>query len=178
MAFDRSESEEIGNVDPEKLPTADITVESHIHYAMAGSFPLQIAELFFTAEGFYIAEYSYITPLFGLGTGKHNKDANAMQAMLDQYGIDAVLLHADHVVWLNYVQIDKIMLYSGGWIGRPKITIYTADHQSYAYRLFGDREFDAIVEDVSATAEKYDMEVAERNVFGFKPRENLKRFFS
>lgn len=172
-----ADSDDIGEVDPDAVPTADIAVEATVHFGMAGTFPMRVAELFFTSRGLYLAEYSYITPLWGLGTRKHRRDASAVRALYEKYGIDAVLLHADRVLWLDYDFLDRIALYTGGWLGRPKVTVFAADGPSYAYRLFGDREFDAVAADVRAAADRHGVAVSVTDGVGFHPRRNLARFF-
>lgn len=163
--------------DPDELPTSDIEVEATVHFGMTGTFPMRMAELFFTSDGVYIAEYSYITPVLGLGTRKHRKNADAMQAMYDRYGIDAVLLQADRVFWLDYDLLDRVVMYTGGWFGRPKVAIFSTDGPSYAYRLIGDREFEEVVADVRPTVERHGVDLAVRDEVGFTPRRNVARFF-
>ena len=109
IAPDPSEGVEL---DPEEraafedLPETEITVEAHVHYGMTGSFPLRMAELFFADDGLHVAEYGYVTPLFGLGMRTHKRDATAMRRVYEVHGIDEVLLQADSVVWLNYDAAD------------------------------------------------------------------------
>lgn len=166
-----------GETDPRALPTSDIEVEAHVHFAMAGSFPLRMAEFFFTDSGVFVAEYSYIMPLFGLGLKTHHKNADAMAAIYDRYGIDGVLMHGDKLLWFNYGMIDRVALYSGGVIGRPKVTIYAEDGESYAYRLLGEYDFDELTADLNACASSHGMTVESRDGIGLNPRENLARFF-
>lgn len=177
MAADNEQNGDVSQADPEELPSTDIAVEAHVHFAMTGSFPLRIAELFFTETGLYIAEYSYITPLFGLGTRKHRKDASAMEALFDRFGIDAVLLHADRVIWLAYDNIDQIIVYSGGKYGRPKVSVFETNGTSYAYRLLGERDFDSLTEGITETGQTHEVDVLVSNSLGFNPRRNVRRFF-
>lgn len=174
----RKDDAEIGKVDPDSLPSSEIDVEAHIHFGMTGSFPLRIGELFLTTSGLYIAEYSYITPMFGLGTRKHRKDAGAMQALFERYGIDAVLLQADKFFWLAYELIEEIKLYSGGRYGRPKVTVFSTDGSSHAYRLIGERDFAKIADEVTTAAAPYDLDVTVENSLGFHPRRNIQRFLN
>lgn len=177
MAADHEQEDRVSQADPEELPSADINVETHVHFGMTGSFPLRIAELFFTETGLYIAEYSYITPLFGLGTRKHRKDANAMEVLFERFGIDAVLLHADRVIWLSYESISQLVIYSGGKYGRPKVTVFEGDGQSYAYRLLGERDFDGLTEEISNRGQDHAFDVVVKNALGFNPQRNIRRFF-
>lgn len=174
----QKEDEEIGKVDPDSLPSSEIEVEAHIHFGMTGSFPLRIGELFLTNTGVYLAEYSYITPMFGLGTRKHRKDAGAMQALFERYGIDAVLLQADKFYWFAYGAVEELVLYSGGRYGRPKVTVFTTNDTSHAYRLIGEREFEQMVDEVKTAGETHDLTIRVEDRLGLHPQRNLRRFFS
>ena len=163
--------------DPDDLPSSDIEVEAAVHFLMRGTFPMRIAEVFFTARGVYLADYSYITPLLGLGTRKHRKNAQAMQELYGTFGVDAVLVQADQVTWLDYGLLHRIELYSGGRFGRPKLTVYTTDGPSYAYRSLGDRDFESMVSDVRSVADRHGLDLEVSDAVGFTPRRNVRRFF-
>ncbi len=164
--------------DFEDLPSTGIEVEYHVHYGMTGSFPLRMAEVFFADDGVYIAEYAYITPLFGLGFRKHRREAVGMERIYEIHGIDEVLLQADGVHWLNPKGIERVILYSGGWLGRPKVAIYTVDGLSYAYRLHEEVRFDELVGGISDWGDRYDVDVVDRYGLGFTPVESLWRFLN
>lgn len=161
----------------EDLPNTDIEVETHVHFGMAGSFPLRLAELFFADDGLHIVEYSYITPMFGLGTRKHRREARAMQAVYDHHGLDEVLLQGDSVTWLNYDAVERVVLYAGGWLGRPKITVYAADGQSYAYRLHEEGNVVDVASRIEESADRHGFDVELQTGLGFTPTENVRRFF-
>jgi hypothetical protein len=175
-----SEAEKVDLDEFEDLPSTDIEPELHVHFGMAGSFPLRIADLFFASDGLHIAEYSYITPMFGLGTKKHRREASAMQEVYDVHGIDEVLLQADTVHWLNYDAIDRVVLYRGGYFGRPKITIYPTDEtaRSHAFRLHEEDDPDALAVTLQEVAEDRPFDVVVESGSGFDPVENIERFFS
>jgi hypothetical protein len=169
------------DVDPaafEDLPNTDIEADLHVHFGMAGSFPLRLVELFFATDGLHVVEYSYITPMFGLGLKKHVREAEAMQDVYDVHGIDEVLLQGDSVVWLSYDNVDRVVVHEGGWVGRPKLTVYAADGTSYAFRLHDDADVDELVGDLEAVGEERGFDVVVEPGVGFKPKENLRRFFS
>ncbi|MFB6256636.1 MAG: hypothetical protein ABEH58_07945 [Haloplanus sp.] len=174
-----SEAEKVDIEEFEDLPTTDIETELHVHFGMAGSFPLRLADLFFASDGLHIAEYSYITPMFGLGAKKHHREASAMQEVFDVHGLDEVLLQADTVHWLRDEAIDRVVLHRGGYFGRPKLTVYPADEtaRSHAFRLH-EEDPDALVAAVRDVAEDRPFDVVVEAGSGFDPRENLKRFFS
>jgi hypothetical protein len=170
-------------VDPEEfddLPTTDIETELHVHFGMAGSFPLRLVDLFFADDGLHIAEYSYITPMFGLGTKKHRREAGAMKEVFEVHGLDEVLLQADTVHWFNYAAVDRVVLYRGGYFGRPKLTVYPAGEtaSSHAVRLHESGDTDALATSLRSVAEGRPFDVVVESGSGFDPRENVDRFFS
>lgn len=171
-------AEEVDSAEFEDLPTTDIEVVYHVHYGMTGSFPLRMAELFFANDGIHIAEYAYITPLFGLGFRKHRREAAGMERIYEVHGIDEVLLQADQVNWINPDGVERVVLYSGGWLGRPKVAIYTADGLSYAYRLHDEVDFSELVEGITGWADRHAVEVVDRYGLGFTPVESLWRFLN
>jgi hypothetical protein len=122
----------------ESLPATDIDVTYHINFGMAGSFPLYLADMFFCEDGLYITEYGNITPLFGLATQRHSREANVMQTIYDYHGIDEIILQSDFIVWINYENIDQIQIHDGGRLGRPKVTVLTDDGEQYGYRIHGE----------------------------------------
>jgi hypothetical protein len=172
---DTPENKEIDSTDFGDLPNTDVMVEYHIHFGMKGSFPLRLADLFLADDGLYVAEYAYIMPLFGLGTRKHHREANAMQEVYDVHGLDEVLLQADQVTWHSYENIERIEVYDGGRLGRPKISIRPIAGQSCAYRLH-DIDFDELTTALDTCGECYGFAVAARDGLGIRPRASVNRF--
>lgn len=157
------------------LPSTDIEVSIHVHFGMTGSFPLRLADLFFADDGLHIAEYAYITPLFGLGTRKHRRESRGMQAIYDHHGLDEVLLQADSVTWLAYDTVERVVIHDGGRLGRPKLTVYTDEH-SYAYRLHNEQTAEELAADIGSNQRAVRVETV--SGVGFSPLENVRRFFS
>jgi hypothetical protein len=168
---------DIDKTEVEDLPSTDIMVSLHVHYGMAGSFPLRLADLFFADDGLHIAEYGHITPLFGLGMRKHQREANGMQAIYDYHGLDEVLLQADSVTWLAYGTIKQVVIHDGGQFGRPKLTVYTDNH-SYAYRLHNEESRKGFADDIEVYANQHGFTVKTVSGVGFSPVENIRRFLS
>ena len=169
------------DVDPEEfadLPSTDVEVRTHVHFGMTGSFPLKLAELFFADDGLYVAEYAYITPMFGLGMRKHQREARGMAAIYRIHGLDEVLLQADGVVWHSYENLRQVLLYEGGILGRPKIAVHPENGRVQAYRLHDeDVAFDDLVADLEACGERAGFAVERRAGVGYSPRASLRRFF-
>lgn len=166
--------------DPEEfedLPTSDIEVDAHVHFGMTGSFPLRLAELFFADDGLHIAEYAYLTPMFGLGMRKHQREADAMGRIYDIHGVDEVLLQADTVFWYAYSAVERCVVHDGGASGRPRLAVHTTERPVHAYRLHDVDDFDALVESLEACGERRGFDVERRTGVGFDLRESLARFF-
>ncbi|WP_049936509.1 hypothetical protein [Haloplanus natans] len=179
VEFEDPGVEDVAYDEYDDLPSTDIETELHVHFGMAGSFPLRLVDMFFADDGLHIVEYSYITPMFGLGFKKHRREAGAMQDVYEVHGIDEVLLQADTVHWLNYRGIDRVLLHRGGFVGRPKLTVYPADgSRSHAIRLHEEDDPDALAESLREVAEGRPFDVVVENGSGFDPLENVQRFFS
>lgn len=161
----------------EELPTSEIEVDCHVHFGMTGSFPLRLAELFFANDGLHVAEYAYITPMFGLGMKKHRREADAMARIFDVHGIDEVLLQADTVHWYPYSSVERVVFHDGGPVARPRIAIHATTGQSHAYRLHAVDALDDLAADVRGAVAGRDVAVERGSGIGFSPRESLERFF-
>ena len=172
------DAEDIDPSEFEDLPSTDVEVDRHVHYGMTGSFPLRLAELFFADDGLYIAQYAYITPMFGLAVGKHRREARGMAAIYEIHGLDEVLLQADDVVWHSYENVDRVLVYGGGALGRSKIAIHPKQGSVHAYRLHDDDvDLDDLTTDLEVCGEKGGFGVERRGGVGFSARRTLARFF-
>ncbi|WP_254545020.1 hypothetical protein [Halomarina pelagica] len=174
---DASDPAEIDPNEFEDLPTSDVEVECHVHFGMTGSFPLRLAEVFFANDGLHVAEYAYLTPMFGLGTRKHRREAGAMARIYEIHGIDEVLLQADAVRWYAYDALDRVTLHDGGRFGRPRIAVHPVAGASRAYRLHEVDDLDALADAVAACGERHGFAVERGRGIGFSPRESVERFF-
>lgn len=163
--------------EPPEVETTDVAVEAHVHFGMTGSFPLRVAELFFADDGLYVVEYAYITPFFGLTASKHSREANAMQEIYERYGLDAALVHADSVTWHSYRNVDRVEVYDGGWLGRPKVSVHPREGPSHAYRIHDVPAFEEAAADLEACADRHGFDLERHAGVGFSPRESIRRFF-
>ena len=163
--------------DTEEVNTTDVEVEARVPFGMTGSFPLRLAEVFLAEDGLYIAEYSYVTPFVGLTTGKHRREAKAMGAIYEEYGLDAVMVQADSVVWHSYDNVERVVVHEGGWLGRPKLSVYPAEGPSHAYRFHDRTAWAEALPDVEAAADRHGLSLDRREGLGFTPRESVRRFF-
>lgn len=172
-----SESDAIDPEAFEELPDSEIDVLVRVGFGMTGSFPMRLADLFFTRTGVYVAEYEYLTPLFGLGARKHRREAAAMERIYEVHGIDEVLLQADTVVWHAYENIERVTLHDGGRLGRPRLAVYPATGSSHAYRLHDRETVTTLAADLDAVLAEHDVDFEHASGLGYRPRESLERFF-
>lgn len=163
--------------DHEDVPSTGIEVEAHLHFGMTGSFPLRLGDLFFTPDGLYVAEYGYVTPFIGLTAGKHRRESTALASLYDRFGIDAVLVEADAFVWHDYDNVDRVVAHSGGWFGRPKLTVYPDVGPTHGYRFHDRPAFEEGITEVETIARRYGFGFERVDGLGFSPRESLERFF-
>lgn len=176
MATNADERQSQHDIDIDEI-TTDVEVEAHIHFGMTGSFPLQIAELFFADDGLYIAEYGYISPFFGLLASKQKREAKAMGAIYDRWGLDAVLVQADYLTWHSYDGLESVEFHSGGRFGRPKITIYPEGDVSHAYRIHDQPKLEEAKPAIDDLGQRHDFQVEHKSGIGLAFRENVNRFF-
>lgn len=161
----------------EDVPESGIEVEAHVHFGMTGSFPLRLGDLFFADDGLYVVEYGYVTPFIGLTARKHRRESAAMASLYDRFGLDAVLVEADSVVWHAYDNVERVVVHTGGWLGRPKVTVYPGAGPTHAYRFHDRPTFEEGVAELETVARHHGFRFERRDGLGFSPRESLGRFF-
>lgn len=172
-------STETADAGDERIGRSGIDVRLHGHFGMTGSFPLRIAEVFFASDGVHVAEYGIITPLFGLGASKHEREAAAMQQVLDEHGLDEVLARSDAVRWFSYDAIERVVVSDGGWLGNPRLGLYPTEGEPHAYRIHDDGfDPDSFTDRLSAIADDDGFDVVAESGLGYRPRESVRRFIS
>lgn len=152
------------------------TVGVHVHFAMTGTVPLRLADLFFTDEGLLVVEYGVFTPLFGLATGGPRRAAARMARAYAEAGVAAVRERGDHTVALAYDDVEGVVLHDGGRLARERVAVEVADGPPYAYRVHAPVDLGALAEGLSAFGPTADLPVAVRSGHGFSPVESLRRF--
>jgi hypothetical protein len=108
---------------------------------------------------------------------KDDREAKAMEAVWEKWGLDAVLVQGDYIIWHNYDNVEKVVINMPGRWSRPKITVYPKEGPSHAYRVH-DRpqweEADAKLDDI---AERHGFALERESGLGIRPKENIERFF-
>jgi hypothetical protein len=153
------------------------TVGVHLHFGMTGTLPLRLAELFFTDEGLTVVEYGTITPLFGLATGGHRREAARMADAYVEDGIEGAERAGDRTVHLEYDEIDRIVCFDGRMFAREKVAIHLRDDEPpYAYRIHAPVDLEEFAAGLATFPPTVDVEVAVRSGIGFRPSESIARF--
>ncbi|ODR80652.1 hypothetical protein BG842_03795 [Haladaptatus sp. W1] len=134
-----------------------------------------MAELIFTTDGLFIAEYETITPLFGLLRGRPKQAATEMRSRYLEGGVDNVLSAADTVHRLDYDTIDRVDIYDGGRIGREKIAVHTEDGPPYAYRMHTPVDVQELADVLTGVL---DEQIYVHAGVGFDPRASVARFLA
>lgn len=165
-------------VDADASRDASPTVGVHVHYAMAGTVPLRLAELCFTDAGLWIVEYGTFTPLYGLATGGPRHEAARMARTYVAGGLDAVRERGDRTVHLSYDDVDRVVVHDGGRLGRERIAVHAAAGPPHAYRIHAPVDVDALVAGLAAFGPTADLAVERRSGLGFAPVESLRRFLA
>lgn len=145
---------------------------------MAGTFPLRVADLFFTDEELVIAEYAYLTPLFGLAGGNATQASASAAARFREGGVPAVCDAAERVHRQSYRELDRVRIYDGGSAGRPKVAVDVSAGPPYAYRIHAPVDLDALTEPLVALGDDRSFDVSRRNGLGFSPGASLRRFLA
>jgi hypothetical protein len=165
-----------GTPEPDGDGTDQPTVGVHVHFAMTGTVPLRLADLFFTDEALLVVEYGVFTPLFGLATGGPERAAARMARAYAEDGIAAVRERGDRTVALAYDEVERVVLHDGGRLARERIAIQVADGPPYAYRVHAPVDLGALAEGLSSFGPTADVPVAVRSGLGFSPLESVRRF--
>jgi hypothetical protein len=152
------------------------TVGVHVHFAMTGTVPLRLADLFFTDEALLVVEYGLFTPLFGLATGGPRRAAARMARAYAEDGVAAVRERGDRTVALAYDDVERVVLHDGGRLARERVAVQVADGPSYAYRVHAPVDLEALADGLSAFGPTADVPVAVRTGLGFSPLGSLRRF--
>ena len=110
-------------------------VHVHVHLVMGGAFPLRMADLLFTDVALVVPEYHYLTPLFGIARGKTHDVAESAVERYRRDGVAGLVDMAESTHVVAYGDIERVRVYSGRGLGRPKVAVDVADGPPFAYRV-------------------------------------------
>ena len=151
-------------------------VHVHVHLVMGGAFPLRIADLLFTDEAVVVPEYRYLTPLFGLARGGVQSAGDAAVERFRTDGVAGLVDMANRTHQIDYRDLERVRLYGGRALGRPKVAVDVVTGPPHAYRIHAPVEMDRLVSALTGLGERRGFEVEFRSGLGFRPLQCLRRF--
>lgn len=151
-------------------------VHVHVHLVMAGAFPLRMADLVFTGRELLIPEYHYLTPLFGVARRETHRVADRAVERYSEDGVDGLLDMAERTHRVGYADLDRIRIYDGGAIGRPKIAADAADGSVYPYRVHAPIDVSAFASALGSLGDRRGFAVERHGTHGFAPVASVRRF--
>lgn len=153
-------------------------VHVHVHFAMAGTFPLRMADLLFTDEALLVPEYGHLTPLFGIARGRTHDLAEQAVERYRAEGVSGLLAEADRTHRLGYADLECVRLYDGRSLARPKIAVDTDRGPAYAYRVHAPIEMDDLTAALQSLGDRRGFAVERSAGVGFDPAASVRRFLA
>ncbi|MGN8216251.1 hypothetical protein [Halococcus salifodinae] len=152
-------------------------VHVHVHRVMAGAFPLRVADLLFTDDTLVVPEYRYLTPLSGILRGRHEVGAAAAKRYREA-GVGGLVEMAERIHRIAYADIERVRIYDGRSVGRPKVTIDVTAGPPYAYRVHAPVDVAALTDALTSLGRRRGFGVEHHGTLGFDPRTSLRRFLA
>jgi len=143
---------------------------------MGGAFPLRMADLLFTDDQVLIPEYYYLTPLFGIARGKTHDVAETAVERFQTEGPAGLVDMAKRTHHIDYEDVERVRIYNGRGIGRPKVAIDVADGPAYAYRVHAPVDVDRLASALSSLGGRRGFDVQYHAKVGFSPLRSIRRF--
>lgn len=155
--------------------TAPGPVHVHVHLAVTGAFPLQVADLLFADDQLLVPEYEYVTPLFGLARGALADAGDRARTRHEDGGVPALLELAERTQRIPYADVERVRVHESR-VGRPKVAVDVADGPPLGYRVHAPVAVDALATALASLGQRRGFSVAERETLGFSPTNSLRRF--
>jgi hypothetical protein len=154
----------------------DAAVHVHVHLVMGGAFPLRMADLLFTDDELVIPEYHYLTPLFGIARGKTHDVAEQAVDRYREAGLQGLVEMAEQTHSVPYADLERVRIYDGRGVGRPKVAVDVADGAPYAYRVHAPVDVDELASALEGLGRRRGFAVRREHAVGFSPLASLRRF--
>lgn len=152
-------------------------VHVHVHLAVAGTFPLRVADLLFTDDVVVIPEYEYVTPLFGLARGTLSEAGEQARDRYRRRDVAGLVELAERTHRIAYTDVDRVRIYDSR-TGRPKVAVDVTNGPPYGYRIHAPVDVDALTAALRSLGERRGFAVEQRSALGFSPKNGLRRFFA
>ena len=153
-------------------------VHVHVHLAVAGTFPLRVADVLFADQAVLAVEYELLTPLFGVARGGVPRAGERAREVYRREGPAGLLAAADRVHRLPYPGLDGVRVYDGSAIGRPKIALDASEGAPYAYRVHAPVDVPALTVALEDLGARRGFQVSSLSRVGFRPLASLRRFLA
>lgn len=154
----------------------DAAVHVHVHLVMGGAFPLRMADLLFTDDELVIPEYHYLTPLFGIARGKTHDVAEQAVEGYREAGLPGLVELAEQTHSVPYDDVERVRVYDGRGVGRPKVAVDVTDGPPYAYRVHAPVDVDDLAAALEGLGRRRGFDVQQEHAVGFSPLASLRRF--
>jgi hypothetical protein len=157
---------------------ADRPVHVHVHFVMAGTFPLRVADLCFTDDAVVAPEYGLLTPLFDLTRGAAGDEATRAAERYRQAGLVGLTEMADRVQRFPFSEVETVTLFDGGRFARPKLSVGLREGPPLAYRLHAPVELDALAAALRSLGDRREFAVSRSPRVGLRPLASVRRFLA
>ncbi|WP_435348913.1 hypothetical protein [Haloarchaeobius sp. HRN-SO-5] len=151
-------------------------VHVHVHLVMAGAFPLRMADLLFTDDELLIPEYHYLTPLLGIARRETHQVAERAVDRYTEDGAAGLVEMAERTHSIGYADLERVRVYDGGPVGRPKLGIDVVEGPPYAYRAHVPVDVPALTDALGSLGRRRGFAVERKDTLGFDPVASLRRF--
>lgn len=158
-------------------PAAE-AVHVHVHLAITGAFPLRIADILFTDDRLLVPEYALLTPLFGIARGRKSEAARSARKRYDADGVAGLIEFAERTHRVPYADLERVRVYDGRGVGRPKIAVDVDTGPPYAYRVHAPVNVAALTSALDALGTRRGFEVTSATAVGFSPTTSIRRFLT
>jgi len=164
------------STDDSPAPAPAPSVHVHVHLVMGGAFPLRMADLLFTDDRLVIPEYHYLTPVFGIARGKTHDVAEAAVERFRAAGLSGLVEFAERSHTVDYDDVERVRLYDGRSVGRPKVAVDVTAGPPYAYRVHAPVDVPALADALTGLGDRRGFAVESHSKVGFSPLRSLRRF--
>lgn len=153
-------------------------VHVHVHLVMGGAFPLRMADLLFTDDRLVVPEYHYLTPVFGIARGKTHEVAETAVERFRAAGPAGLVEFAERTHTVDYDDIERVRIYDGRSIGRPKVAVDVAAGPPYAYRVHAPVDVPRLASALDGLGARRGFVVETHSKLGYSPTNSLRRFLT
>ncbi|MFB6151265.1 MAG: hypothetical protein ABEJ40_05610 [Haloarculaceae archaeon] len=146
----------------------------HLHGAVAGAFPLRVADLLFAGPELLVVEHEYVGSLVGLARGRVGAATERARERYVADGVAGLLDAAERTRRIPYERLRRVRVYEGRFV-RPKVAVDVSDGPPHAVRVHAPVDVDALVDALRSLGERRDFAVESRAGAGIDLRNGVRR---